>query len=112
MLETPVISVPLDSTSRPVSPWNVPPRELSVPPRFPHTRAQLTAIARQYRTLDTYDDEDNDDSSPVTSALVARVATILDTEREDELKILLKDTFGPSIDEDEVSILLSAVPLP
>lgn len=103
MLEPPVISVPLDSTSRPVSPWNAAPRELAVPPRFPHTRAQLTAIARQYRPLDTYDDDENDDNSPVTSTMVARVASLLDAEHEDELKRLLKDTFGPAMDDDEVS---------
>ncbi|KAI0788809.1 hypothetical protein C8Q75DRAFT_719055 [Abortiporus biennis] len=80
----------------------VAPRELSAPPRFPHTRAQLVAIARQYRPMDTYDDDDDDSSYLVTSSLVARVAALLDNEREDELKNLLKDTFGP-IDEDELS---------
>ena len=110
MLEPPLISVPLDPSVRPESPWSTSsqtaPRELSAPPRFPHTRAQLTAIARQYRPDSGYDDEfDNDDTSPVTTALVARVASLLSSEHEDELKTLLKSTFGPGIDDDEVSVL-------
>ncbi|CAL1714930.1 unnamed protein product [Somion occarium] len=106
MLHPPSISVPFDSSSRPDSPWSTAsaPRELSVHPRFPHTRAQLSAIARQYRPSDHYDDDpDADDSSPVTSTLVTRVASLLDNEHEDELKELLKETFGPSIDDEELS---------
>lgn len=99
MLEPPAISVPLDSTPR--LDWN---RELSAPPRFPHTRAQLAAIARQYRPLEAYDDDEQDGeiSNIVTSALVTKVASLLDNEHEDELKTLLKDTFSPDIDDDEV----------
>ena len=67
------------------------------------------AIARQYRPLETYDDDENNDSSLVTSALVARVASFLDSEREDDLKTLLKDTFGPNIDEDEVSFQVPTI---
>ena len=102
MLAPPVISVPNDLQARPDS-QAATPHELSAPPRFPHTRAQLTAIARQYRPLDNYDDENEDDPSRVTSALVARVASLLDAEREEDLKNLLKDTFGPGIDDEEVS---------
>lgn len=109
MLEPPLISVPFDPSLRPESPWSTSsqsaPRELSAPPRFPHTRAQLSAIARQYRPADsTYDEDyDGDEASTVTSALVARVASLLDSEHEDELKGLLKVTFGSSIDDDEAS---------
>ena len=54
------------------------------PPRFPHTRAQLTSIARQYRPLDNYDDELDDGTNRITSAFVARVASLLEDEREDD----------------------------
>lgn len=103
MLAPPAISVPSDLQARPGSQAAAAtPQELSAPLRFPHTRAQLTAIARQYRPLDNYDDENDDDPSRVTSALVTRVASLLDAEREEDLKNLLKETFGPGIDEDEV----------
>ena len=97
MLATPTISTPYDPFGRTDS------QELSAPPRFPHTRAQLTAIARQYRPLDNYDDDNEDDSGRVTSSLVARVASLLDAEREEDLKNLLKETFGPNMDDEEVS---------
>lgn len=105
MLAPPTISVPFDPTIRSITPTLSNPQELSAPPRFPHTRAQLTAIARQYRPLDNYDDDNDDESNPsrITSAFVTRVAALLDSEREEELKTLLKDTFGPSIDDEEVS---------
>ena len=107
MLVPPTISVPFDSanvTVRSVTPTISTPHELSAPPRFPHTRAQLTSIARQYRPLDNYDDDNDDGSNRITSAFVARVASLLDEEREDELKTLLKDTFGPSIDDEDVRL--------
>jgi hypothetical protein len=100
MLAPPSIAMPYDPLSRTDS--QSAPQELSAPPRFPHTRAQLTAIARQYRPLDNYDDDNEDDSSRVTSTLVARVASLLDAEREEDLKTLLKETFGPNMDDDEV----------
>lgn len=102
MLAPPAISVPNDLQARPGSQAATTPQELSAPLRFPHTRAQLTAIARQYRPLDNYDDENDDDPSRVTSTLVVRVASLLDAEREEDLKSLLKETFGPGLDEDEV----------
>lgn len=101
MLAPPAISLPLDPAMRADSPALSTPQELSAPPRFPHTRAQLTAIARQYRPLDNYDEEGDDDSGRVSSALVARVASLLDAEHEEELKNLLRDSFGPSIDDDD-----------
>ncbi|KAI0763743.1 hypothetical protein BD413DRAFT_606456 [Trametes elegans] len=69
-------------------------------PRFPHTRAQLAAIARTYKP-DTYGDSESDVSA-ISSSFVGRVVNLLDGEREDEVKSLLKDTFGPSISEDEL----------
>lgn len=102
MLAPPTISVPFDPALRAVTPTISTPQELSAPPRFPHTRAQLTSIARQYRPLDNYDDDIDDGSNRITSAFVARVASLLGDEREDELKTLVKDTFGPSIEDEEV----------
>ncbi|KAI0629184.1 hypothetical protein C8Q77DRAFT_1161369 [Trametes polyzona] len=72
----------------------------SAPPRFPHTRAQLAAIARQYKP-DAYGDAESDVSA-ISSSFVGRVVGLLDGEREDEVKSLLKDTFGPNIPEDEL----------
>ncbi|KAH9852074.1 hypothetical protein C2E23DRAFT_827414 [Lenzites betulinus] len=69
-------------------------------PRFPHTRAQLSAIARQYKP-DTYVDSDGD-AAAISTSFVARVVGLLDGEREDEVKSLLKDTFGSNIHEDEL----------
>ncbi|KAI0044514.1 hypothetical protein FA95DRAFT_1544950 [Auriscalpium vulgare] len=69
-------------------------------PRFPHTRAQLSAIARQYKPADSYDsDAEGDDYSRVTSSFVAKVVALLDREHEDELKELLKAHYA-GIDED------------
>ncbi|KAF8885020.1 hypothetical protein BD779DRAFT_1801509 [Infundibulicybe gibba] len=69
--------------------------ELSVSPKFPHTRAQLSAIARQHKPLDSYDsDAETDDLNRVTSLLVNKVVALLVDEQEDELKILLKETYG------------------
>jgi hypothetical protein len=63
--------------------------------KFPHTRAQLSAIARQNKPLDSYDsDADGDEYSRVSSALVSKVVSLLDNEQEDELKTLLKGTYG------------------
>ena len=105
-LAPPTISVPFDpaSTLRSVTPTISAPQELSAPPRFPHTRAQLTAIARQYRPLDNYDEDNDEGANRITSAFVNRVASLLEEEREDDLKTLLKDAFGPSIDDEEVRI--------
>ncbi|KAK7676316.1 hypothetical protein QCA50_020733 [Cerrena zonata] len=111
MLHPPAISVPLEA-HRPVSPWStasapsIPSahREGSTSSKFPHTRAQLTSIARQYRPSGDYDDDpDADDSGLITTAFVSRVASLLDNEEEDELKELLKETFGPTIDDKELA---------
>lgn len=78
-------------------------------PRFPHTRAQLAAIARLYKP-DAFTGDAEGDQNSISSSLVARVVGLLDSEREDELKMLLKDMFGP-ISDDEVRLvpLFSAV---
>ncbi|KAE9393464.1 hypothetical protein BT96DRAFT_924018 [Gymnopus androsaceus JB14] len=64
--------------------------------KFPHTRAQLAAFSRQYKASDSYDSdaEGGDELSKVPSAFVNRVVSLLVDEREDELKELLKDTYG------------------
>lgn len=69
-------------------------------PRFPHTRAQLSALARQYKPADSYDsDAEGDDLNRVSPTLVSRVVSLLDHEHEDELKRLLKDTYSGLDDE-------------
>ncbi|KAJ7281863.1 hypothetical protein C8J57DRAFT_1433618 [Mycena rebaudengoi] len=74
---------------------------MSQPRPFPHTRAQLSAIARQYRPQDGPDpDTDFDDTSRVSSAFVERVVQLLVDEQEDELKMVLKHTYG--LDDDTV----------
>ncbi len=72
-------------------------------PRFPHTRAQLAAIARLYKP-DAFTGDAEGDQNSISSSLVARVVGLLDGEREDELKMLLKDMFGP-MSEDEVRLV-------
>lgn len=70
-------------------------------PRFPHTRAQLSAIARQNKPLDNYDsDAEGEEYNRVSSSLVSRVVALLVDEHEDELKVLLKSTYG--MDEETV----------
>jgi len=71
-------------------------------PKFPHTRAQLSSIARQHKPLDNYDtDAEGDDFGRVTSSFVSKVVALLDNEHEDELKALLKDTYA--MDDETVS---------
>ncbi|KAH9989849.1 hypothetical protein BJV77DRAFT_1061127 [Russula vinacea] len=66
---------------------------------FPHTRAQLSAIARLYKPADSGDNDTELDDSRVSSSLVAKVASLLDHEHEDELKTLLRASFA-GIDDD------------
>ena len=80
------------------------PHESLPPPtstHFPHTRAQLSAIARLYKPADSGDNDVETDDSRVSSSLVAKVASLLDHEHEDELKALLKASFA-GIDDDMV----------
>jgi hypothetical protein len=62
--------------------------------KFPHTRAQLSAIARQYKPLDVYDsDAEADEYNRVPQSIVNEVVSLLVDEREDELKTLLKTNY-------------------
>ncbi|KAI0272648.1 hypothetical protein BC834DRAFT_857672 [Gloeopeniophorella convolvens] len=71
----------------------------STPSHFPHTRAQLAAISRLYKSADSFDGDLEVDDSRVSSNFVAKVASLLDHEHEDELKTLLKASFT-GIDDD------------
>jgi hypothetical protein len=81
--------------------------ELSTPAtKFPHTRAQLAAIARQHRPADGYEnDADAEDHGRFDSSFVAKVVGLLDEEHEEELKSILKDAY--SVDDEMVSHLMS-----
>lgn len=65
--------------------------------KFPHTRAQLAAIARQFK-LDDSESEPDDNRLP--QSFVNQIVSLLVDEKEDELKILLKTTF--TMDDDSV----------
>ncbi|KAG6812823.1 hypothetical protein H0H92_016092 [Tricholoma furcatifolium] len=70
-------------------------------PKFPHTRAQLSAIARQHKPLETYDNTaDPEEFNRVSSSFVNRVVAMLVEEEEEGLKDLLKSTYG--MDEETV----------
>lgn len=65
------------------------------PPKYPHTRAQLSALARQFKPVDSFDsDIEGDDIPRVSSSFVNRVVAMLVDEREDDLQALLTDAFG------------------
>lgn len=71
--------------------------------KFPHTRAQLSAIARQFKPHDPYDtDTDPDDYNRVPQSFVNQIVSLLVDEKEDELKIILKSTFA--MDDDSVRV--------
>ena len=86
--------------------------------KFPHTRAALALIAREHRfranassngsgsANENENDVDHsyDDESElrISSELVRQVAALLDEEKEDEVKELLKNTF--EMDNEAVSI--------
>ncbi|KAG6868794.1 hypothetical protein C0993_010424 [Termitomyces sp. T159_Od127] len=75
-------------------------------PKFPHTRAQLSAIARQYKPLETYDNStDPDEFNRVSSSWVNRVVVLLADEQEEELKALLKGTYGMDDEVVEQNVL-------
>jgi hypothetical protein len=81
--------------------------ETSAPPatKFPHTRAQLAAIARQHRLADSYEnDAEHEDHSRVDSSFVTKVVGLLDEEHEDGIKSLLKDTYN--LDDEMVSCFI------
>lgn len=66
--------------------------------KFPHTRAQLAELARQHKPQ--ADDEDTEDAQRVPASHVVTVANLLREEKEDELKALLRETYG--MDDDTV----------
>ena len=69
--------------------------------KFPHTRAQLSAIARQFKPQDIYDTEPEPGYDRVSQSFLNQVVSLLVDENEDELKIILKTTFA--MDDDNVS---------
>ena len=105
MLAPPTISIPLPSSNLSDT-GSLSGQDPSAPPKFPHTRAQLASLARQYKVPEVFEGDPDGDDPRVDSALVAKVVVLLSNEREDELKSLLKDTFGP-IDEEDVSEIVS-----
>ncbi|KAI6100659.1 hypothetical protein EDD16DRAFT_1654684 [Pisolithus croceorrhizus] len=64
--------------------------------KFPHTRAQLSAIYRQHKggLLDDYETNDGDESSRISTSVVTKVVTLLGDEQEDKLKEFLQTNFG------------------
>ncbi|TDL23715.1 hypothetical protein BD410DRAFT_746479 [Rickenella mellea] len=70
------------------------------PTKFPHTKAQLSAIAKEYKPVESSGTDSDDDSPHVSSALVKQVVGLLADDNEDQLKELLKDHFN--IDDDAV----------
>jgi crotonobetainyl-CoA:carnitine CoA-transferase CaiB-like acyl-CoA transferase len=69
--------------------------------KFPHTRALLSTITRLYKSTDNGDsDAETDDFARVPAAMVNKVADMLSSEQEDELKVFLKSSYG--IDDETV----------
>ena len=71
------------------------------PQRFPHIRAQLAAIARQHKG-DKEIELDDETGARISSEFLHKVVGSLESEREDELKALLTETY-PSMDTESVS---------
>jgi hypothetical protein len=80
------------------APTPTPPPE-GPPPRFPHVRAALNALAKQHKPLETDDDEV--DHSRVSNDLLNQIAALLEEEDDEGLQTALKETFG--VPSDEVS---------
>ena len=71
------------------------------PQRFPHIRAQLAAIARQHKDASEIE-LDDETGARIPSEFVHKIVESLDSEREDELKALLTETY-PTMDRESVS---------
>lgn len=71
--------------------------------KFPHVRATLSAIAKQYKPTELDDEADGDDLLRVNSAIVNKVVGLLEEEDEDQLQELLKETYAIQ-DHTEVSL--------
>ena len=69
--------------------------------KFPHTRAQLSAIARQFKLDDGESEPDDDNRLP--QSFVNQIVSLLVDEKEDELKNLLKTSFA--MDDDSVRLV-------
>ena len=69
--------------------------------KFPHTRAQLSAIARQFKPDDS--EPEPDDYNRVSQSFLNQIVSLLVDEKEDELKILLKTAFA--MDDDSVRLV-------
>ncbi|KAK0188919.1 hypothetical protein F5146DRAFT_685736 [Armillaria mellea] len=75
-------------------------------PRFPHTRAQLSALSRQSKPIDGFEgDIDGEEIRRVSSSLVNQVVALLVEEREDELKALVKESFSLDDETAEQGVL-------
>jgi hypothetical protein len=85
-----------------ITSYDADPDVSSAAKKFPHTRAQLSAILRQHNPQL---DHASDDYARVSSSFVAKVVSLLDEEQEDELKALLKATYG--MDDETVSDISS-----
>ncbi|KXN81524.1 Zinc finger CCCH domain-containing protein 6 [Leucoagaricus sp. SymC.cos] len=73
--------------------------------KFPHTRAQLSAVARQHKQGEYPGEPDAEDLSRVPSTLVNKVVSLLVDENEDELKALLKEQFDLDDETVEENVL-------
>ena len=73
--------------------------------KFPHTRAQLSAIARQFKPDDT--EAEPDDYNRVPQSFLNQIVSLLVDEQEDELKVILKSTF--TMDDDSVRLAFLAI---
>ena len=83
---------------------------LAAVPKFSHTLAHLSTIAREFKAIDNsgfeidQDHEADDAAEPAKmgTTLVKQVVALLDDENEEGLKDVLKDAF-PGLDDDSVS---------
>lgn len=91
-------------------------------PKFPHLRARLAVIAREHKQLSANRDSSGAESDvdadgdglvggPVSAMLVKNVAELLDQEKEEDLKILLKSNFDMDDDAVSVSVLGTVLPI-
>lgn len=77
-------------------------------PRFPHVRAALSAIAKQYKPTELDDEAGGDDLNRVNTATVSKVVNLLEEEDEDQLQALLKETYA-ILDDTEVCLATDQV---
>jgi hypothetical protein len=63
------------------------------PPRYPHVRAALNALARQHKPRDAADD-DEATSPRVGAETHSAVVALLEDEDDEQLQAVLRETFG------------------